>query len=271
MRLITSRRVSLHLATVGLVLLVGLQTRFTWAQTSTGTILGTVTDSAGAAVPDAHVLIRSLATGHEQSVNTDSSGGYTVPNLQIGNYSITVDRPGFKTTVLPNIELQVAQEARIDAILQVGQVSESVTVSSSSTPLLNSLTSSVSQVVDTKTIQSTPLNGRNFWQLTQLTPGVSYIQGGQLIPTGGTSIRASAVNVNVNGLNPAWTGWYMDGANITEFQLGGTLIQPNVDALQEFIFSSLPRARMNAMSHCTEINSAWLWADRLSRTRLSSL
>jgi Carboxypeptidase regulatory-like domain/TonB dependent receptor/TonB-dependent Receptor Plug Domain len=234
MRLITSRRVSLHLATVGLVLLVGLQTRFTWAQTSTGTILGTVTDSAGAAVPDAHVLIRSLATGHEQSVNTDSSGGYTVPNLQIGNYSITVDRPGFKTTVLPNIELQVAQEARIDAILQVGQVSESVTVSSSSTPLLNSLTSSVSQVVDTKTIQSTPLNGRNFWQLTQLTPGVSYIQGGQLIPTGGTSIRASAVNVNVNGLNPAWTGWYMDGANITEFQLGGTLIQPNVDALQEF-------------------------------------
>jgi hypothetical protein len=234
MRLITSRPVSLLFAAVGLVLLLALQTSASWAQTSTGTILGTVTDSAGAAVPDAHVLIRSLETGREESINTDSSGGYTVPNLQIGNYSISIDRPGFKTTVLPNIELQVAQQARIDAVLQVGQVSESVTVNSSTTPLLNSLTSSVSQVVDTKTIQSTPLNGRNFWQLTQLTPGVSFVQGGQLIPTGGTSIRASAVNVNVNGLNPAWTGWYMDGANITEFQLGGTLIQPNVDALQEF-------------------------------------
>jgi hypothetical protein len=227
------RRVFLYVS-AGLLLLVLLQNKALNAQSSTGTIAGTVTDSTGAAVSEARVVVKNLGTGHEQSATTDSGGGYTIPSLQIGNYSISVDRPGFKTTVLPNIELQVAQEAKIDAVLQVGQVSESVTVSSSSTPLLNSLTSSVSQVVDTKTIQSTPLNGRNFWQLTQLTPGVSYVQGGQLIPTGGTSIRASAVNVNVNGLNPAWTGWYMDGANITEFQLGGTLIQPNVDALQEF-------------------------------------
>jgi hypothetical protein len=234
MRSIAQRRFALPLLPVGLLLLVLLQTTFLRSQSSTGTILGTVTDSSGSAVPNAHVVVKNLETGHEQSASTDSGGGYTIPSLQIGNYSVSVDCPGYKTTVLPKIELQVAQEAKIDAVLQVGQVSESVTVSSSSTPLLNSVTSSVSQVVDTKTIQSTPLNGRNFWQLTQLTPGVSYIQGGQLIPTGGTSIRASAVNVNVNGLNPAWTGWYMDGANITEFQLGGTLIQPNVDALQEF-------------------------------------
>jgi hypothetical protein len=71
-----------------------------------------------------------------------------------------------------------------------------------------------------------PLNGRSFWQLTQLTPGASYNPGGQNIPTNGTSIRASAVNVNVNGLPPVWTGWALDGANITESQLGGTAIQP---------------------------------------------
>jgi hypothetical protein len=234
MRSIALRRSALPLLPVGILLLVLLHTTILRSQSSTGTIVGTVTDSTGAAVSEARVVVKSLGTGQEQSATTDSAGGYTIPNLQIGNYSVTVDRTGFKTTVLPHIELQVAQEAKIDAVLEVGQVSESVTVSSSATPLLNSLTSSVSQVVDTKTIQSTPLNGRNFWQLTQLTPGVSYVQGGQLIPTGGTSIRASAVNVNVNGLNPAWTGWYMDGANITEFQLGGTLIQPNVDALQEF-------------------------------------
>jgi outer membrane receptor protein involved in Fe transport len=234
MRSIALRRSASPLLPVGILLLVLLHTTILKSQSSTGTILGTVTDASGSAVPNAHVVVKNLETGHEQSATADSVGGYTIPSLQIGHYSVSVDCPGFKTTVLPDIELQVAQEAKIDAVLQVGQVSESVTVSSSSTPLLNSVTSSVSQVVDTKTIQSTPLNGRNFWQLTQLTPGVSYIQGGQLIPTGGTSIRASAVNVNVNGLNPAWTGWYMDGANITEFQLGGTLIQPNVDALQEF-------------------------------------
>jgi hypothetical protein len=164
-------------AAVGLVLLVGLQNNIARAQSSTGTILGTVTDSSGAAVPEARVQVKSLETGHEQSATTDSLGGYAIPNLQIGNYSVTVDRPGFKAAVLPNIELQVAQEAKIDAVLQVGQVSESVTVTSWSTPLLNSLTSSVSQVVDTKTIQSTPLNGRNFWQLTQLTPGVMRSEG----------------------------------------------------------------------------------------------
>ncbi len=228
-----SRRHSLFLVTA-LVLLLGLETTAVKAQTNYGTILGNVTDSTGATVSGARVTVKSIETGHEQNTTTDDSGSYTIPNLQIGHYSVTVDRPGFKTTVLPDIELQVAQEARIDTVLEVGQVSQEVTVTSTSSPLLNSVTSSVGQVIDTKTIQSTPLNGRNFWQLTQLTPGVSYVQGGQLIPTGGTSIRASAVNVNVNGLNPAWTGWYMDGANITEFQLGGTLIQPNVDALQEF-------------------------------------
>jgi hypothetical protein len=104
---------------------------------------------------------------------------------------------------------------------------------------LNQASSSVGQVIDTQTVQNMPLNGRTFWQLTQLTPGVSFIHGGQNIATGGTSIRASAVNVNVNGLSPSWTGWYLDGANITEFQLGGTIIHPNVDALDEFKVESM--------------------------------
>jgi hypothetical protein len=204
------------------------------AQTTNGAILGTISDPSNAAVPGATVTIKSVETGAQQSATTDSNGGYNIPNLQVGHYAITVSRSGFKTAVLPSVELQVAQQAKIDTVLQVGEVSEQVEVTADASPLLNAVTSSVGQVIDTKTIASTPLNGRNFWQLTQLTPGVSFIQGGQLIPTGGTSIRASAVNVNVSGLNPAWTGWYLDGANITEFQLGGTLIQPNVDALQEF-------------------------------------
>ncbi len=204
------------------------------AQVSTGTIGGTVKDSTGAAIPGAQVVAGSIETGQPRSVITDSIGSYTIPDLQAGHYSLTVSHGGFKTTTVANIELQVAQRAVLDPVLEVGNVSEKVTVTTMTAPLLNTVTSSVGQVVDTKTVATMPLNGRNFWQLTQLTPGVSYINAGQNPATGGTSIRAAVVNVNVNGLSPTWTGWFLDGANITEFQAGGTIIQPNVDALQEF-------------------------------------
>jgi len=84
------------------------------------------------------------------------------------------------------------------------------------------------------TVEHMPLNGRSFWQLTSLTPGATYTPGGQGTRTGGSSIRSSAVNVTINGTAPNQTGWFLDGAFITEMQTGGTLIQPNVDALQEF-------------------------------------
>ena len=228
------RQISPVRALLGLVLLMPLAMSNSEAQLSTGTIAGTVDDSTGAVVPNAQVVVQSLETGARRSVITGSTGEYTVPDLQTGRYSLTASHAGFKTTALSNIELQVAQKATINPVLQVGQESQKITVTGSVSPLLDIATSSVGQVVDTRTVASMPLNGRNFWQLTQLTPGVSYVQGGQNIPTGGTSIRASSVNVNVNGHSPTWTGWYLDGANITEFQLGGTEIQPNVDALQEF-------------------------------------
>jgi hypothetical protein len=204
-----------------------------WGQVNTATLLGTVKDPSGAAVPNAIVTVRQIETSQTRVVHTDDTGNYTVPNLQVGHYSVAVEAPAFKITSVSNIELQVAQMATVNVVLQVGQVDQSVTVSADLT-LMNTVTSTVSQVVDTTAVQNMPLNGRSFWQLTQLTPGASYIPGGQNIPVNGTSIRASAVNVNVNGLPPVWTGWALDGANITESQLGGTAIQPNVDALQEF-------------------------------------
>jgi hypothetical protein len=204
------------------------------AQSNTGTILGTVQDETGAFIPDASVTVRNLGTSQERTVKSDGSGSFNVSNLQVGHYSITISHEGFTKAQIADTELQVAQRATINPVLHVGTMSERVEVIATQVPLLNEASSSVGQVIDTKTVQNVPLNGRSFWQLTQLTPGVSFIQGGQNIPAGGTSIRASAVNVNVNGLSPSWTGWYLDGSNITESQLGGTLISPNVDALQEF-------------------------------------
>ncbi len=101
-------------------------------------------------------------------------------------------------------------------------------------PIVQTSESSVGQVVNPTSVERMPLNGRSFWQLTSLTPGATYTPGGQGTRTGGSSIRSSSVNVVINGTAPNQVGWYLDGAFITEMQTGGTLIQPNVDALQEF-------------------------------------
>jgi hypothetical protein len=218
--------------TIAAIVLALFSTRM-HAQLNTATILGTVKDGSGAAVPKADVTARNLDTSQERAVKSDDSGNFTIPNLQTGHYQIAATAPGFKITTISNIELQVAQMASVNVVMEIGQVNQNVTVSAEA-PLMNTVSSTVSQVVDTRAVESMPLNGRSFWQLTQLTPGASYNPGGQNIPVNGTSIRSSAVNVNVNGLPPVWTGWALDGANITETQLGGTTVQPNVDALQEF-------------------------------------
>jgi hypothetical protein len=217
-----------------LLLLAFAEPHTAYAQSTAGAIVGTVSDDSGAVVPGATVITRNLGTGEERTVKSGSSGIFTISNLQVGHYSMAVTRQGFAPLQIGDIELQVAQRAMVNAVLHAGAVTDKITVIASDVPLLNLASSSVGQVINTQTVQNMPLNGRNFWQLTQLTPGVSYIPGGQGTQPGGASIRASVVNVNVNGLPPSTTGWYLDGANITEFQLGGTIIQPNVDALQEF-------------------------------------
>jgi len=105
------------------------------AQVSTGTIGGTVKDSTGAAVPGAQVVAASIETGQQRSAMTDSIGSYTIPDLQAGQYSLTVSHGGFKTTTVANIELQVAQRAVLDPVLQVGDVSEKASASRTTPPI----------------------------------------------------------------------------------------------------------------------------------------
>ncbi|MGH9470797.1 MAG: carboxypeptidase regulatory-like domain-containing protein, partial [Terriglobia bacterium] len=158
---------------------------------------------------------------------------YTITDLDVGHYSVTVSMTGFKTTTIPDIQLQVGQSARIDAVLQVGATTQQVTVSTAA-PLISTTSSDVGQVVDRRVLNDIPLNGRSFWQLTQLTPGANYTPGGENPYTGSAAIRASAVNVTINSGNTDQTGWTLDGSSILEQNNGGTDIQPNVDALQEF-------------------------------------
>ncbi len=203
------------------------------AQRSQATLVGTVKDTSGAAVPSAKVTLRNPDTGAVLIRTTDHSGNYTITGLQVGHYSLTVTLVRFKTVTIPDIELQVGQSARIDPVMEVGTLTQEVTVSTTA-PLISTASSDVGQVVDRGVLNNIPLNGRAFWQLTQLTPGATYTPAGSNAYGSLTSIRASAVNVVINGSDPDKTGWILDGSSIIEVQSGGTEIQPNVDALEEF-------------------------------------
>ena len=215
------------------VLLACLCAGVVHAQISSATLVGTVTDPSGAIVSGAKVEATNTSTSVTRSTTTNTSGQYGISELPAAHYSITVRMNGFKTSHLADVELQVAQRAMVNVTLQLGGVEQAVTVAAT-TPLLETSASSVGQVVNTAAVEHMPLNGRSFWQLAALTPGATYTPGGQGTRTGGSSIRSSAVNVTINGAAPNQTGWFLDGAFITEMQTGGTLIQPNVDALQEF-------------------------------------
>jgi outer membrane receptor protein involved in Fe transport len=204
-----------------------------FAQTTTATLSGAVRDPQGAIVPNASISVVQVDTGQTRETTSSSSGDYTIPNLPAGKYRITASAPGFKKAVLPSIELQVNQQATLDLLLEVGALAEEVTVTAES-PLLATESTSVGQVVETRSIESLALNGRQFWQLVSLTPGASYTPGGDRTRTGGSSIRSSAVNVQINGTGFIYNGWLLDGIDITEYEQGGTNVQPNVDALQEF-------------------------------------
>jgi hypothetical protein len=207
-------------------------------QTTNATLSGVVQDQQNAVIANATVVATQIDTGQTHTTKSGGDGHYIIPNLPIGNYRISATSAGFKALVIPSITLQVNQLAEVNLTLPVGANSEEVTVTEEA-PLVSTDDSSVGQVVQQASIESTPLNGRDFWQLVALVPGASYTPGGQGTPTGGSSLRASRVNVQINGTGFIWNGWLMDGADITEYEQGGTNIQPNVDALSEFkVFSA---------------------------------
>ncbi|HEY1945572.1 MAG TPA: carboxypeptidase-like regulatory domain-containing protein [Bryobacteraceae bacterium] len=214
-------------------LLMGCLAHPAMAQNANATLSGVVRDPSGAPVPHASVTATQIDTGQTRATTAGDSGDYTIPNLPAGEYKITAVVTGFKTTVVPSLTLQVNQTAALDLKMELGAVSEQVSVSEQ-LPLLATQTSSVGQVIENRSIASLALNGRQFWNLVALVPGASYTPGGEGTRTGGSSVRASVVNVQINGTGFIYNGWLLDGTDITEYEQGGTNIQPNVDALAEF-------------------------------------
>ena len=203
------------------------------AQQSTARMLGTVLDPTGAAVAGATITVTNVATSQRQTVQSAANGEYSIPLLPIGEYTMSAEAAGFATRSYKGIGLKVDQEARFDVTLSVGSTSETVTVNASA-PILVTDTSSIGQVVENKAIVNMPLNGRAFWQLAQLTPGVVFTPGGSDISSGGQGIRATRVGLRISGSSRLSGGWFLDGFDITEYELGATSITPSTDAIEEF-------------------------------------
>ena len=201
-----------------------------FAQLQSGRIVGTVYDPQRAGVPGATVTVTNLATNIARTVVTDSEGNYVVTPLDPGTYSVGAEVPGFQKTVRDGLVLTVGLSARVELALDLGTLSTEVQVRAES-PLLNTESATLSQVITNEQIVDLPLNGRGFHELARLTSGVALLP-----PTGNVqTVRPEQVNGNViGGVGGAQTRFLLDGVDITEEHQGGTWIQTSVDALQEF-------------------------------------
>ena len=200
------------------------------AQLQSGRIVGTVFDPQRSGIPGATVTVTNLATNVARTAQTDGEGNYVITPLDPGNYRVSAEISGFQTAVREGLTLTVGQVARVELTLNIGGLSTEVQVVAE-TPLLNTDSATLSQVITNEQIVDLPLNGRGFHELARLTSGVALLP-----PTGNTQpVRPEVVNGNViGGVAGAQTRFILDGVDITEEHQGGTWIQTSVDALQEF-------------------------------------
>lgn len=201
------------------------------AQSTYGSITGAVTDPSGAAIADAQVVLTNLGTAEKRTQSTGADGLYSFPNLFPGRYKVEVEKTGFKHFTRPEVVVEVNQSARIDVTLQVGEVTQTVEVSGE-TPLFQSETSSLGQVVEARKTNELPLNGRNIFNLTTVAPSV--------VPQGnsyGTPVGKNPfdfANFQVGGSFANQSAEYLDGQPLNIGYINLPLILPTQDSISEF-------------------------------------
>src|SRR6266851_4968572 len=195
------------------------------AQENTATIAGQVTDSSGALMPGVAVTARNVLTGIKRATISNETANYSIPLLSIGTYEVTAEREGFKTFRQTGVVLEVGQHARVDFSLVVGSASESVQVTAE-VPLTQTDTSSVGSVIDNQKVVEMPLNGRQFYSLALLVPGVA--------PPAQGSILSFRGGFNVAGSSELYNNFTLNGLENNDQLLSAPAFRPSVDAIQEF-------------------------------------
>jgi hypothetical protein len=220
-----------YLAGCVLALLVGLPAAV--AQTVTGSITGTVFDPSGAAVPGANVTAINVGTGVHTPTTSNAAGVYSIRFLPIGNYTLEVQAKGFAKFNIPQFTLEINQNAKLDAHVNLG-TSTSVEVQEDIAPILDTTDATLGLSLDATAINTIPLNGRNFSSLTLFQPGaVSTAPTGL---TGNNAIQRNAFNsgvVTINGNRAQDNTYTLDGISIDETQNNLIGYNPSPDALQE--------------------------------------
>ncbi len=206
-----------------------LLSTLTLAQEVSSGLTGRVTDPTGAAVVGAAVTARDQDRGTSWPATTNEDGIYAFPRIPPGNYGLRVEAKGFKTSTHANIVLELNQRGRVDDVLQLGALNESVEVSSEAA-LLNTETTMVGAVVSAQTLDDAPLISRNFLELTLLIPGVTTTDPASF----NTGTRAdSAGKTFVNGNREQSNNFMLDGADANQVSDNLAAYQPSPDAIQE--------------------------------------
>jgi hypothetical protein len=224
-------------ASIILFISLAMLSRSTYAQTTDAAVSGQITDQSGKAVPKVSIVLTNINTNFAYTAETNNEGIYRLPAMQPGIYRVNITKDGFKSIVKDSVELHVQDNVSMNFSLQVGSVSEVVTVEGGA-PLLNTTDATISTVIDRQFVENLPLNGRSFQQLITLAPGVNLT---------GSQNEGDLGEFSVNGQRPTSNYFTVDGvsANLgsgansfgateTLNAAGGTNSLVSVDALQEF-------------------------------------
>ncbi len=198
---------------------------------STATLQGTVTDPQGAVVPNATVVVRNESTSLERTTQTDSAGNYQFAALPVGKYRVDVRAQGFKGTAVTGLTVEVARTEVQDFHLEIGDISQEVVVSSDA-PVIETATTSVGTVINQRTVQEIPLNGRHMLELGLLIPGsVTTPANGFLT----TPIRGQgALSFNTAGAREDTVNLQINGVNLNDMVQNQATFQPSINTVQEF-------------------------------------
>jgi hypothetical protein len=210
-----------------------------FTQTQNASLRGVVQDSTGAVVPDAQLTLTNIAQNRPWSATSNASGAYTFFQIPPGNYRLQVEAKGFKRFTREGLILQVAQVAEITIPMELGAVNEVLLVTAE-TPLLETASSNLGEVVNSLTSENLPLNGRNVLQLVALTPGINANTSFRGSGQGGGSI--TAVGFSANGGRNVSTAVMLDGSPQEVMGYNQPAYVPSPDAMQEF------KVQTNSMS-----------------------
>src|ERR1035438_3262820 len=201
-----------------------------WAQKDAGAIVGLVRDATGAVIADAKVTVEDVDRGTQLTLSTNHQGEYVASPLRIGRYRVIVEKGGFKKSVAGPVEVNIQDRVEVDLTLQPGMATETMTVTAEGAQL-ETETSDLGQVVDSRRINALPLNGRNYAQLALLGVGVAAAEPGSRVET--------SYGFSANGARSLQNNFLLDGidnnANLGDVLNGAAyVVQPAVDAIAEF-------------------------------------